>query len=55
MKLDLGTARIGQYDAATAVPALLASLDFGATQPAAFAEVWQHVVDGLTEQVALLD
>ena len=55
MKLDVENTRSRQYDAARAVPALLASLDSGATQPAAFAEMWQQVVDGLTEQIALLD
>ena len=33
----------------------LSSLDIASGQPAALAEMWQHVVDGLNEQIALLD
>ncbi len=55
MRLDVGATQSQHYDASTALPALLASLGLGASQPAAFVEMWQHVVDGLTEQIALLD
>ena len=36
------------------LPSFLERLDL-AIQPADFADMWQHVVDGLTEQIALLD
>ena len=34
---------------------LLLGLNLAASSPATFAEMWQHVVDGLTEQIAVLD
>ena len=38
-----------------AAPMPLACFELAATRPAAFLDIWQHVVDGLTEQIALLD
>ncbi len=59
MKLDTGMTQSPQLDlgdrAEAAPPPLLAGLDLPAAEPAAFADMWQHVVDGLTEQIALLD
>jgi signal transduction histidine kinase len=55
MRLAAGSTQRARYDASTAVPALLSSLDLSASQPAAIVETWQRVVDGLTEQIALLD
>ena len=34
---------------------IMACLNLAASQPGAFLDMWQHVVDGLTEQIALLD
>src|SRR6187401_2934399 len=59
MELDTGITPSPQIngtdDTEAPVPPLLASLDPATNQPAAFAEMWQHVIDGLTEQIALLD
>ena len=45
----------GGHDDAPLPPPALVCLDLAASEPAAFADMWQHVVDGLTEQIALLD
>ena len=44
----------GDHDQAVPPPRV-ARLDLAATRPAVVADMWQHVVDGLTEQIALLD
>jgi len=44
----------GDY-AHTVPPSLVACLGLATTHPAVVADMWQHVVDGLTEQIALLD
>lgn len=59
MKLDRSSASEPELEREkrtdTDPPPLLACLNLAATHPATLADMWQHVVDGLTEQIALLD
>jgi two-component system NarL family sensor kinase len=56
MKLGTKADQLKWEDAEQAAPPPpLQCLDFASTQPAALLDTWQHVVDGLTEQIALLD
>lgn len=59
MKFDTGVTpspRLDHGDRSQPAPRPLpAYLDLATTQPATFAKMWQYVVDGLTEQIALLD
>jgi two-component system, NarL family, sensor kinase len=45
----------GECVKAASPPPILTCLDLATTQPVAFVDLWQHVVDRLTEQIALLD
>ena len=55
MKLGTKAGQLKWEDAEQAAPPPpLPSLDLASTQPAALLDMWQHVVDGLTEQIALL-
>jgi len=59
MQIDPGltqgrTLECGERAGAAEAQALF-GIDLAATGPAGFADMWQHVVDGLTEQIALLD
>ena len=56
MKLGTKAGQLKWEDAEQAAPPPpLPSLDLASTQPTALLDMWQHVVDGLTEQIALLD
>ncbi|WP_410971736.1 hypothetical protein, partial [Salmonella sp. SAL4437] len=55
MKLDSGITLSPRLNAEADPQPFLTLIDIAASQPAALADMWQHVVDGLTEQIGLLD
>jgi len=59
MRLDTGATPIRPLDwtgeAEVAPPTFLRFANLDTAEPSAVADMWQHVVDGLTEQIALLD
>ena len=55
MKLDPGIILSPQHAPGADSERPLTIIDLAVSEPSALTEMWQHLVDGLTEQIALLD